>query len=184
MRRGPGKASLPAACGSLSERNMLKPDQSQNQPAGLPAKHPNLPGDVGSDMDNVEDAARFARDMLVLAELDDEDDDDDCDYDYDAPFTPHGYDHRLGFLPQTVSWGVDPVLDLGIPAALIDTYAVVSRISGSDFGQFVSGSRCLRHFFNFFQSPQEFRKPRAVAPEETPQIKDRGMSFPSIPFGS
>ncbi len=112
----------------------LKPDQSRNQQAGLPAKHRNMPGDVGFDMDDVGDAARFARDMLVLAELDDDDDDD---YDWDAPFTSYDYDHRLRFLPRTVSWGVDPVLDLGIPAALIDTYGSLARRRFVQFSQFV-----------------------------------------------
>jgi len=112
--------------------DQLKPDQSQNQSAGLPAKHPNLTGDVGSDTDNVEDAARFARDMLLLAELDDEDD----DYD-DVPFMSYGCDHRLGFLPQTVSWGVDPVRELDIPAALIDTYGSLARRRFVQFSQFV-----------------------------------------------
>ena len=105
----------------------LRPEQSQN------STHQNLPGDGGSDMVNIEDAARFARDMLLLAELDDEDDEDD----YDAPYTSYGYAHHLGFLPPTVSWAGDRVRDLDIPAALIDAYGTLTRRRFVKFSQFV-----------------------------------------------
>ena len=113
----------------------LKPDQSQNKPLGLQTNHRNLPGDVESELDSIEDEARFARDMLVLAGLDDEDDDD---YDYDdAPFTSYGHDDRCDFLPQTVSWAADPVSDLDLPAALIDTYGTLACRRFVPFSQFV-----------------------------------------------
>lgn len=105
----------------------LKPDQSQNSP------HQDAPGDVESDMDNVEDAARFARDVRLLAELDDEDD----DYDFDVPFTSYGYARHLGFLPPTVSWAGDHLPDLDIPAALIDAYGTLARRRFVNFSQFV-----------------------------------------------
>ena len=49
-------------------------------------------------------------------------------------------------------------------------------------GSFPGGSRSLADFFNLFQSQQEFGKPRAVAPEESPQVEDRRKLFASIPF--
>ncbi len=112
----------------------LKPDQSQDQRAGLPANHSNLPGDFGCDIGSVEDAARFARDMLVLAELDDEDDDD---YDYDTPFTSYGCDPHFAFLPRAVNCGIDLARDLDIPAALIDTYGSLARRRFVQFSHFV-----------------------------------------------
>ena len=47
------------------------------------------------------DSARFARDILALAVLDDE-------YDDDTQHGFYGYESRLDVLPQTIHWAVDP----------------------------------------------------------------------------
>lgn len=98
------------------------------------SEQPYVPAKDDVDTDDAEHAARFAREMLRLAELDDEDDDDD---DYNSPFMSDGYDHRLGFLPQTVSLGFDAACDLDIPGALIDAYGSLARRRFVAFSQFV-----------------------------------------------
>ncbi len=107
----------------------LKPDQSQKRPLRPPS------ADVVSDVDYVEDADRFARDMLVLAALDDGGDDDDDDD--DIGFMSYGHKRCPGFLPETANWGLHTVGDVDIPAALIDAYGSLARRGFVEFSHFV-----------------------------------------------
>ncbi len=102
------------------------------------SKQRSRPARNAFDPDEAEDAARFARDLQILARIDAFDDDEEEDeYADESSFDSYGYRHRLGFLPRSMQETIRYTQDLNLSAALTEAYGALARRRFVSFRQFI-----------------------------------------------